>query len=101
VSYLNNNYNHPQQNQGWNQQRPNYSGNYSLGNNQGNNFSNYFNQPPLRELVVNQGKLMDNLFKKITSNDKILEIMNTRMDNFATTIKNQHSFNKMIESQIS
>ena len=44
---------------------------------------------------------MDNLFKKITSNDKILEIMNTRMDNFATTIKNQHSFNKMIESQIS
>jgi len=89
VSYLNNNYyNHPQQNQGWNQQRPNYSTNYSSGNYQGNNFINNFNQPPLRELVVNQGKLMDNLSKKIASNDKTLETINARMDNFATTIKN-------------
>jgi hypothetical protein len=50
VKYLNNNNNnnyHPQQNQGWNQQQmPNYPGNY-----QGNNS---FNQPPLRELVLNQ-----------------------------------------------
>jgi hypothetical protein len=44
---------------------------------------------------------MDNLSKKITSSDKILETMDNRMDNFATAIKNQHSFNKMIESQIS
>jgi hypothetical protein len=60
VNYLNNNSNYyrPQQNQGWNQQqRPNYSGNYS-GNYQDNNS---FNQPPLRELVLNQGKLMDSL----------------------------------------
>jgi bacillopeptidase F (M6 metalloprotease family) len=57
VNYLNNNYYYrPQQNQGWNQQqRPNYSGNYS-DNYEGNNS---FNQPPLRELVLNQGKLMD------------------------------------------
>ena len=102
VSYLNNNnYNRPQQNHGWNQQRSKYSTNYSSGNYQGNNFSNNFNQPPLRELVVNQGKLMDNLSMKISSSDKILETMNTRMDNFATAIKNQHSFNKMIESPIS
>jgi hypothetical protein len=39
--------------------------------------------------------------KKITSNDKILENINTRMDSIASVIKNQHSFNKMIESQIS
>jgi hypothetical protein len=38
--------------------------------------------------------------KKIASNDKILENISTRMDIFASTIKNQHSFNKMIESQI-
>jgi hypothetical protein len=57
----NNNYYRPQQNQGWNQQqRPNYSGNYS-GNYQGNNSFNNFNQSPLRELVLNQGKLIDNL----------------------------------------
>src|SRR5579859_1815131 len=70
VNYINNNQYHPQQNQGWNQQRPNYPGNYS-GNYQGNNSFN--NQPPLRELVLNQGKLMDNLSKKLASTDKILE----------------------------
>jgi hypothetical protein len=43
---------------------------------------------------------MDQMFKKITSNDKILENVSTRMDTFASAIKNLHSFNKMIESQI-
>jgi hypothetical protein len=38
--------------------------------------------------------------KKIASNDKILENISTRMDNVASAIKNQHSFNKMIKSQI-
>jgi hypothetical protein len=37
---------------------------------------------------------------KIASNDKLLETINNRMDNFSSAIKNQHSFNKMIESQI-
>jgi len=93
-------YNRPQQNQGWNQQRPNYSRNY-LGNYQGNNsYNNNNNFPPLRELVSNQGKLMDNLSKKLTSNDKMLENINNRIDNFSTAIKNQISFNKMIESQL-
>jgi guanylate kinase len=98
VNYVNNNYYYyrPQQNQGWNQQqRPNYSSNY-----QGNNSFNNFNQPHLRELVLNQGKLMDNLSKKLASNDKMLETINNRMDSFSNAIKNQHSFNKMIESQI-
>jgi hypothetical protein len=38
--------------------------------------------------------------KKIVSNDKILDNISMRMDTFASAIKNQHSFNKMIESQI-
>jgi hypothetical protein len=38
--------------------------------------------------------------KKVASNDKTLENINTRMNTFASAIKNQHSFNKMIESQI-
>jgi hypothetical protein len=95
VNYLNNNNNYyrPQQNQGWNQQqRLNYLGNY-----QGNNS---FNQPPLRELVLNQGKLMDSLPKKLASNDKTLETINNRMDGFSTAIKNKLSFNKMLESQL-
>ena len=43
---------------------------------------------------------MDNLSKKIASSDKTLETINARMDNFAIAIKNQHNFNKMIESQL-
>jgi hypothetical protein len=39
--------------------------------------------------------------RKIASNDKILETINNRMDSFTSAIKNQYSFNKMIESQIS
>jgi hypothetical protein len=55
----NNNYYHPQQNQGWNQkQRPNYQ-----GNPQGNNHNN-FNQSPLRELIASQSRLMDQLLRR-------------------------------------
>jgi hypothetical protein len=43
---------------------------------------------------------MDNLSKKLASNDKMLETINNRMDSFSNAIKNHHSFNKMIESQI-
>jgi hypothetical protein len=42
---------------------------------------------------------MDQMSKKIVSNDKILENISARMDTFASAIKNQQSFNKMIESQ--
>jgi hypothetical protein len=38
--------------------------------------------------------------RKVASTDKTLETISTRMDVFASTIKNQHSFNKMIESQL-
>jgi hypothetical protein len=43
---------------------------------------------------------MDQLSKKVATNDKILENINNRMDSFVSVIKNQHNFNKMIESQI-
>jgi hypothetical protein len=38
--------------------------------------------------------------KKVASNDKALENINPRMDTFASTIKNHHRFNKMLESQL-
>ena len=43
---------------------------------------------------------MKGLSRKLDSNDKILENINNRMDSFVSAIKNQHNFNKMIESQI-
>jgi hypothetical protein len=95
MNYINNNNQYrPQQNQGWTQQRTNYPGNYQ-GNNSSNNFS------PLRGLVQNQGRIMDNLSKKLASNDKMLQIISNKMESFSPAIKNQHNFNKMLESQIS
>ena len=43
---------------------------------------------------------MEGLSIKVANNDKILENINNRIDSFTSAIKNQHSFNKMIESQI-
>jgi uncharacterized coiled-coil protein SlyX len=83
VNYINNNNYHPQQNQGRNQQqRPNYQGNFQV------NIYNNFNQPPLRDLVASQSRLLHQMSKNIASNDKTLENINTRMDTFAFAIKN-------------
>jgi len=43
---------------------------------------------------------MDSLSKKLTSNDKTLESIKIRMESFSNAIKNQLSFNKMLESQL-
>jgi hypothetical protein len=73
VNFINNSNYHPQQNQGWNQQqRLDYQGNY-----QGNNFNNFNNQPSLRDFVVGQAKIMEGLSRKLASNDKILENINS------------------------
>jgi hypothetical protein len=86
VNYINNNTNYHPQNQGWNQQqRPSYLGNYQ-GNYQGNNFNT-----PLRDIVAGQSRLLDQVSKKIASNDKLLETINNRIHSFTSAIKNQHS----------
>jgi uncharacterized coiled-coil protein SlyX len=54
----------------------------------------------LRELISGQAKIMEGLSRRLASNDRVLENINNRMDNLSSTIKNQYSFNKMIESQI-
>jgi hypothetical protein len=54
----------------------------------------------LTDLVAGQSKLLDQISKKVVSNDKVLENINSRMDTFTSAIKNQHSFNKILESQL-
>jgi hypothetical protein len=44
---------------------------------------------------------MDNLSKNLASNDKMLETISNNIESFSSAIKNQNSFNKMIEYQIS
>ena len=71
--YLNNNNNNnngyrpSQGGQGWNQPHPPFQG--------GNNYNSSFNsnQPPLRELILGQVKINENINKKLLANDKSLE----------------------------
>ena len=54
----------------------------------------------MRDLISGQARIMEGFSRKLAFNDKILESINNRMDSFSSAIKNQNSFNKMIESQI-
>jgi hypothetical protein len=54
----------------------------------------------LRELILEQAKINDNIDKKLAANDKILQNINIKMDSFSFAIKDQLSYNKKIEPQI-
>jgi hypothetical protein len=53
----------------------------------------------LKDLVLGQAKINENLAKKMMFNDKMLENINIKIEGL-TSIKNQLSFNKMIETQL-
>ena len=54
----------------------------------------------MRDLVYGQAKINESLQKKLAATDKSMETIHARMDGFSTAIKNQLSFNKMIENQL-
>ena len=84
-----------QQGQGWNQQqRSNYQGKY-LGN-----YPSNPKQPSLRDLILEQARINENISKKLAFNDKVLKNINTKMDSFSSAMKDQLSYNKKIESQL-
>ncbi|RCV43211.1 hypothetical protein SETIT_9G277000v2 [Setaria italica] len=87
----NNNY-HPQGGHRWNQQRP-----YQGGNN-GNSFNS--NQPSFRDLIFGQAKINEGFTKKLVVNKKILDSLNVKFDGLSSALKNQLSFNKMLETQL-
>jgi hypothetical protein len=51
-------------------------------------------------LVFGQAKINEGLNKKLTTNDKILENINSQIKGLASAVKNQMSFNKMVETQL-
>ena len=91
-----NNFAPQQQKQGWNhqQQWSNYQGKYP------GNYSSNPKQPSLRDLILEQARINENIFKKLAFNDKVQENINTKMDTFSSAIKGQLSYNKKIESQL-
>ena len=62
------------------------------------NFNNF--QPSLKDLVYGQKQINDNISKKFLANDKVLESLASQLEGFSSVIKNQLSFNKMIETQV-
>ena len=54
----------------------------------------------MRDLVYGLAKINDTIQKKLATNDKSLETIQVKLDGFSTAIKNQLSFNKMIETQL-
>jgi len=93
AAYINNGFHQPQGNNGWNNQsHPQGNSNYN---------SNYnSNQPSLKDLVLGQAKINESLNKKLTTNDKILENINSQIKGLTSAVKNQMSFNKMVETQL-
>jgi hypothetical protein len=54
----------------------------------------------LRDLILEQAKINDNIAKRLVFNVKILEGINAKMDSFSSAIKEQMIFNKKIELQL-
>ena len=48
--------------------------------------------------MLGQTNINGSINKRIVANDKILESLSEKMDSFNSTIKNQLSFNKMLET---
>jgi hypothetical protein len=90
----NNNGFRPQGGQGWNQSNPQYQGGNSTYN------SNFSNQPSLKDLMLGQAQINENLTKKLPSNDKTLESINSKIEGLTSSLKNQLRFNKMLETQL-
>jgi hypothetical protein len=95
AAYINNGYRQQEGNNGWsNQSRPPFQGNSNFNSNYNSN------QPSLKDLVLGQPKINKNLTKKLMNNDKILENINLKIEGLSSSVKNQLSFNKMIETQL-
>ena len=50
--------------------------------------------------MLGQAKINENITKNLMFNDKMIENINTKLENLSSSVKNQLSFNKMIETQI-
>ena len=50
----------------------------------------------MKDLVLGQAKINENLTKKLMYNDKMIENINLKLEHLSSSVKNQLSFNIMI-----
>jgi hypothetical protein len=67
---------------------------------QGNYSNSFNNQPSIKDLVFGQARINESLNKKLAANEKVLENLNSAIESFTCAMKNQLSFNKIIETQL-
>jgi hypothetical protein len=85
VGYSNNGF-HPNQgfNVGWN--KPNFPFDNHQHGDMGQNFNR--SEPPLKVIVWDQLRINSKVGKKLLANDRILESINNKMNNFTVTVQN-------------
>jgi hypothetical protein len=54
----------------------------------------------LKDLVLSQAKTIETLKEKLKINDEMLELMNFKIEGLTSSMNNQLSFNKRIETQL-
>jgi hypothetical protein len=62
----------------------------------GQNFN--ISEPSLRDIIMDQVRINDEVHKKIHATDKLLENINAKMDSFTVATQDQLSFNKILET---
>ena len=50
--------------------------------------------------MFGQAKINENIAKKLAHNDKMIETISSKMEGLTSAVKNQLSFNKMMETQL-
>jgi len=90
ASFINNGFCQQQQGNGRNNQnRP--QGDYSRYDS---------SQPSLKDLVLGQARINENLIKKLSENDQMFVNINTTLDSLTLSVRDQLTFNKKIELKV-
>jgi hypothetical protein len=100
VNFIGNSNNsfHPNKgfNAGWN--KPSFPFDNRQQGGMGQNFNR--SEPSLKDIVRDQVRINSKVGKKLLANDRILESIDSKMDNFTVAVQNQLNFNKVLEMQI-
>jgi hypothetical protein len=64
----------------------------------GQNFNR--SEPSLKDIVQDQPRINSKVGKKLLGNDRILESIDSKMNNFIVAVQNQLNFNKVLETWI-
>jgi uncharacterized protein (UPF0305 family) len=57
-------------------------------------------EPSLKDIVQDQLRINSEVGKKLHANDRILESIDSKMNNFTVEVQNQQNFNKVLETRL-